>query len=146
MGKIHRHGDQFSSSPVNTAPKLPPIDIDAPSTPLASARSTGGNHLEIDNARHDAFRPISHAIVKLASHVRGDQASEPFHQMFCPMVKGGAGDWLQPDSNLLNPYWGSQMLTCGDVVRTLSPAPESATAEMDVHEHSATHGEAKVQP
>ena len=104
------------------------------------------HHLEIDKARHDAFRPISHAIVKLASHVRGDQASEPFHQMFCPMVKGGAGDWLQPDSTLLNPYWGSQMLTCGDVVRTLSPAPESATAEMDVHEHSATHGEAKVQP
>ena len=104
------------------------------------------HHLEIDKARHDAFRPISHAIVKLASHVRGDQASEPFHQMFCPMVKGGAGDWLQRDSNLLNPYWGSQMLTCGDVVRTLSPAPESATAEMDVHEHSATHGEAKVQP
>lgn len=104
------------------------------------------HHLEIDKARHDAFRPISHAIVKLASHIRSDQASEPFHQMFCPMVKGGAGDWLQPDSNLLNPYWGSQMLTCGDVVRTLSPAPESATAEMDVHDHSATHGEAKVQP
>ena len=104
------------------------------------------HHLEIDKARHDAFRPISHAIVKLASHVRGDQASEPFHQMFCPMVKGGAGDWLQPDSTLLNPYWGSQMLPCGDVVRTLTPAPESATAEMDVHEHSATHGEAKVQP
>lgn len=104
------------------------------------------HHLEIDKARHDAFRPISHAIVKLASHVRGDQASEPFHQMFCPMVKGGAGDWLQPDSTLLNPYWGSQMLTCGDVVRTLTPAPESATAEMDVHDHSATHGEAKVQP
>ncbi len=104
------------------------------------------HHLEIDKARHDVFRPISHAIVKLASHIRSDQASEPFHQMFCPMVKGGAGDWLQPDSNLLNPYWGSQMLTCGDVVRTLAPAPDSATAEMDVHDHSATHGEAKVQP
>lgn len=79
------------------------------------------HHLDIDKARLEAFRPISHAIVTLASLVRNNDAQQSFHQMFCPMVKGGGGDWLQPTDELRNPYWGSQMLTCGDVVRTLPP-------------------------
>jgi len=73
------------------------------------------HHLDLDKARHEAFRPISHAVVTLATLVRGESARQPFHHMFCPMVKGGAGDWLQPTSDLLNPYWGSEMLDCGEV-------------------------------
>ena len=77
------------------------------------------HHLDIDRARHEAFRPISHAVVTLASLVRGEGAEQPFHHMFCPMVKGGAGDWLQPTDALRNPYYGSEMLRCGETVRTL---------------------------
>lgn len=75
------------------------------------------HHLELDQARHEAFRPISHAVVTLATMVRGDSADTEFHHMFCPMVKGGAGDWLQPTKQLRNPYYGSKMPRCGDVVR-----------------------------
>jgi membrane fusion protein, copper/silver efflux system len=74
------------------------------------------HHMNLNKARHDAFRPISHAVVTLATLARGESASTPFHHMFCPMVKGGAGDWLQDNGRLINPYWGSQMLTCGEVV------------------------------
>lgn len=77
------------------------------------------HHLEIDNARLQAFRPISHAIVTLATKIRSSETDQPYSHMFCPMVKGGAGDWLQSNDELRNPYWGSQMLTCGDVVRQL---------------------------
>ena len=85
------------------------------------------HHLSLEKARHDAFRPISHAMVELATLVRSDGADKPYHHMFCPMVKGGAGDWLQADSKLLNPYYGSKMLRCGEVVRKIPPAtaPES---------------------
>jgi Cu(I)/Ag(I) efflux system membrane fusion protein len=85
--------------------------------------------LALDAARHDAFRPISHAIVRLASQVRSSEATEVYSQMFCPMVKGGGGDWLQPNSSLRNPYWGSKMLTCGDVVRQF---PTSGTQAANV--------------
>lgn len=90
------------------------------------------HHLELDKARHEAFRPISHAVVNLAAHVRGESGDKPFHHMFCPMVKGGAGDWLQASEKLANPYWGSQMLRCGEHVRafpakTDSPPKETAT-------------------
>ncbi len=85
------------------------------------------HHMEIEQARLEAFRPISHAVVRLAATTRGDQATQAFSHMFCPMVKGGAGDWLQPNSDLRNPYWGSRMLTCGDVVRQFPVA--SGTGE-----------------
>jgi Cu(I)/Ag(I) efflux system membrane fusion protein len=80
------------------------------------------HHLDLDKARLDAFRPISHSIVALAVSVRGDAAGRTFHHMFCPMVKGGAGDWLQATGLLRNPYFGSQMIGCGEVIREFLPA------------------------
>ncbi|HJN09584.1 MAG TPA: efflux RND transporter periplasmic adaptor subunit [Pirellulaceae bacterium] len=74
------------------------------------------HHLDLGKARHDAFRPISHAVVTLATLLRGEGATTTYHHMFCPMVDGGAGDWLQPTSELVNPYKGSKMLHCGEIV------------------------------
>lgn len=81
---------------------------------------------DLDAVRHESFRPISHAIVTLASLARGEMARQPFHHIFCPMVKGGAGDWLQTSRRPVNPYWGSQMLNCGEHVRELQAASPSA--------------------
>ena len=49
--------------------------------------------------------------------------------MFCPMVKGGAGDWLQQNDVLRNPYYGSEMLECGERVRELLPANDTTERE-----------------
>jgi hypothetical protein len=38
------------------------------------------------------------------------------------MVPGGGGDWLQQEGELLNPYFGSQMLRCGEKVAEYPPA------------------------
>ncbi|MCC9602507.1 efflux RND transporter periplasmic adaptor subunit [Stieleria sp. JC731] len=78
------------------------------------------HHHKIDEARQK-FKPISHAVVRLATIARGESAKQPFHQFFCPMVKQGEGDWLQDNDLLSNPYWGSEMLRCGELVRTISP-------------------------
>lgn len=38
---------------------------------------------------------------------------------YCPMARDGQGaSWLQPQKNVLNPYYGSMMLRCGDLERT----------------------------
>jgi Cu(I)/Ag(I) efflux system membrane fusion protein len=73
------------------------------------------HHMELAAAR-EAFKPVSHIVVTLATQYRGEKATQPFTHFFCPMVKGGGGDWLQLDEKLLNPYWGSQMLHCGEKV------------------------------
>lgn len=73
------------------------------------------HHLDLAEARK-SFKPVSHAIVTLAAKIRGENSKQAFTHFFCPMVKGGGGDWLQPGGDLLNPYYGSEMLHCGSKV------------------------------
>ncbi|MDA0921699.1 MAG: DUF3347 domain-containing protein, partial [Planctomycetota bacterium] len=81
------------------------------------------HHMELADARK-AFKTVSHAIVTLATQVRGDAAANTFTHFFCPMVKGGSGDWLQPGGDLLNPYFGSEMLHCGEKVRVFEASAQ----------------------
>ncbi|MBC8355779.1 MAG: efflux RND transporter periplasmic adaptor subunit [Planctomycetes bacterium] len=105
------------------------------------------HHLDLDKARHEAFRPISHAVVSLATIVRSATARQSFHHMFCPMVEGGAGDWLQPTSDLVNPYKGREMLRCGEIIHEFSAnghRPEDSASKPhdddapNSHKHSGT--------
>lgn len=73
------------------------------------------HHLDLAGARK-AFKPISHAVVTLSTQVRSAAAKSAFTHFYCPMVPGGGGDWLQPGGELLNPYFGSEMLRCGEKV------------------------------
>jgi len=44
----------------------------------------------------------------------------PTYYQFCPMANGGKGaNWLSKESAIKNPYFGSQMLTCGKIVETI---------------------------
>jgi Cu(I)/Ag(I) efflux system membrane fusion protein len=39
-----------------------------------------------------------------------------WYQAYCPMAQSGEGaTWLQPQAELLNPYFGSAMLHCGEI-------------------------------
>ncbi|XFE75263.1 hypothetical protein V8V91_03475 [Algoriphagus halophilus] len=39
----------------------------------------------------------------------------------CPMADSNKGaDWLSLDQNIVNPYFGQSMLTCGEVTKTLN--------------------------
>lgn len=105
-------------------------EIDEETTALARTVAREAEHLhhmELKEAR-TAFKPISHAIVEMATRVRSDNARRPFTHFYCPMVPGGGGDWLQAQGELLNPYFGSEMLRCGEKVRELPPQgkPEPA--------------------
>jgi Cu(I)/Ag(I) efflux system membrane fusion protein len=92
---------------------------------VIAAKSEHLHHKDLTGARSD-FKSISHAVVTLATQVRSDEAKTSFTHFYCPMVKGGAGDWLQSDSKLLNPYFGSEMLHCGEKVQELDPPGEPA--------------------
>ncbi|MEC8305590.1 MAG: efflux RND transporter periplasmic adaptor subunit, partial [Planctomycetota bacterium] len=78
------------------------------------------HHLPLEEARMQ-FKPISHAILELATQIRGEGNERVFRHFFCPMVKEGEGDWLQFEERISNPYYGSQMLRCGELIRTLPP-------------------------
>ncbi len=55
------------------------------------------------------FQSLSQKAVKMA------KGREGYYVMHCPMVKGGAGSWVQADKKVANPYFGAQMLTCGGI-------------------------------
>jgi hypothetical protein len=56
--------------------------------------------------------------------------------MFCSMAKAS---WLQNKGDVKNPYYGSKMLGCGEVVG----GDSSGTASGGMHHHGMKHGEHK---
>jgi Cu(I)/Ag(I) efflux system membrane fusion protein len=79
-----------------------------------------------------AFEPLSSSVYVVAKRfgTSGAQAILRFH---CPMAFDGRGaDWLQNKAGTENPYFGSQMFTCGDQVEIVAPGPSK---EPDDHQH-----------
>ena len=74
----------------------------------------------LDGIRRPKFDELSAAMiqaVKSDTHAfEGD-----LYLMHCPMVYGQTGaDWIQDTDQLLNPYFGAEMLTCGTVQQNLT--------------------------
>jgi copper chaperone CopZ len=45
---------------------------------------------------------------------------QPVYYQFCPMANDGKGaNWLSKENAVKNPYYGSEMLTCGKTVETI---------------------------
>lgn len=69
----------------------------------------------LDAFRKPLFDQLSAQFIE-AVKAHTDAVSGDVFLMYCPMVYGDHGaDWLQNDGKLQNPFFGSMMLTCGDV-------------------------------
>lgn len=68
---------------------------------------------EIGHQR-DHFKSFSDNFYKLAKAVK--LSEQPIYQSYCPMKKAY---WLSSEAAIKNPYYGSQMLTCGKVSDTI---------------------------
>jgi hypothetical protein len=65
--------------------------------------------------QREHFANFSVNFFKLAKAVK--LTSQPVYYAYCPMKKSY---WLSADAGIKNPYYGSQMLTCGKVTETLN--------------------------
>jgi hypothetical protein len=53
-------------------------------------------------------------LIKVATY------ESPVFYQFCPMANDGKGaNWLSKEDTVKNPYYGSQMLSCGKTVETI---------------------------
>ena len=70
---------------------------------------------DLDALRRPHFEKLSNALIDaIKTQPQGIETS--VYLMHCPMVYPDRGaDWLQPTDDLRNPYFGSMMLTCGEV-------------------------------
>lgn len=52
--------------------------------------------------------------------IKVSKTETPVYFQFCPMANDGKGaNWLSKENEVKNPYYGSQMLTCGKTVETI---------------------------
>ncbi len=79
-----------------------PSQISQQATALADARDLA--------AARAAFKPLSESLIKYAKS--SGITPGAYVEVYCSMAKAG---WLQSDKAVKNPYYGSSMLTCGQV-------------------------------
>jgi len=52
--------------------------------------------------------------------IKVSKPAETIYYQYCPMANDGKGaNWLSKESAIKNPYYGSQMLSCGKTVETI---------------------------
>ena len=70
--------------------------------------------------RRSPFQPLSDDLIRLV-RANGIDAVGDAYVVHCPMAAGGDGaDWLSDKPEVVNPYFGDSMLSCGTVTDTLS--------------------------
>ncbi len=78
-----------------------------------------GHIAETKNAgqQRDHFTTLSKNMYEL---MKISKIETPIYYQNCPMFNDGKGaNWLSKESTIKNPYYGSQMLTCGKTVETI---------------------------
>lgn len=84
----------------------------------------------LEELRRPHFEVLSNAMIETLRD--NPRAPKGLHIMHCPMVYDERGaDWIQDSPALLNPYFGSMMLQCGETKEVLG-TPAGGEAK---HEH-----------
>ena len=67
--------------------------------------------------QRDHFMTLSKNMYQL---IKVSKTETPTYYQFCPMANDGKGaNWLSKENAIKNPYYGSQMLSCGKTVETI---------------------------
>ena len=62
-------------------------------------------------AAREAFGPLSDAVIARVQAEQSKGGATDLRLAYCPMARRA---WLQREEQLRNPYFGAQMLTCGE--------------------------------
>lgn len=90
--------------------------------------------ISIDQAR-SSFNVLSKGMLRM-QELFGHRGPEPHYEVHCPMAFGEGASWLQPFEETRNPFYGSSMLTCGDLKREFTPIPPSEPAPAPAAGHN----------
>ena len=72
------------------------------------------SEVKVIEHQREHFVSLSSNMYKLIKGVK--LSTEPVYKMYCPMKKAY---WLSKDPVIRNPYYGKQMLSCGQVSETI---------------------------
>ena len=86
---------------------------------LAELKEDAEHIADIKDAsqQRDHFMTLSK---KMYALIKVSKTETPIYYQFCPMANDGKGaNWLSKENAVKNPYYGSEMLTCGKTVETI---------------------------
>lgn len=70
-------------------------------------------------AQRDHFKPLSKSMEAIISRFKNTGAT--IYVQFCPMADSNKGaSWLSLDRDIINPFFGNQMLSCGEITKTIN--------------------------
>ncbi len=91
-----------------------------PGQVLKAARAMDGKMLD---EQRKLFAPLSNSVIQM---IQVCPPSKAFgRQLFvahCPMAFGTGADWIQTDTQIKNPFYSSEMKTCGEIKQTIATA------------------------
>jgi hypothetical protein len=58
----------------------------------------------------EAFKPLSASLIKYLADKKAGKGV--YHEVYCPMANAS---WLQMGKDIRNPYYGKEMLDCGEI-------------------------------
>ncbi len=82
--------------------KMLPPDVAKQADILAQAKDL--------KAAREAFKPLSASLIKYLADKKAGKGV--YHEVYCPMANAS---WLQLGKDVRNPYYGKEMLDCGEV-------------------------------
>jgi membrane fusion protein, copper/silver efflux system len=81
-------------------------------TQLSGHATAMANTADLDALRRELV-PLSELVERSAAMFHADVG--PLFRAVCPMVDGAEGSWLSRAEEVRNPYYGEEMLECGEV-------------------------------
>lgn len=75
-------------------------------------------HLQDIEPLREAFQTVSITMIEMTNAF--NPLKETIYVQHCPMADNNKGaDWLSSEKEIKNPYFGSSMLTCGEVTKEI---------------------------
>ncbi|MCX6969167.1 MAG: hypothetical protein NTV93_03310 [Verrucomicrobia bacterium] len=71
-------------------------------------------------AAREAFKPLSAALI--TALLSQKSIAGQYYEAFCPMAKAS---WIQIGKKIANPYFGADMLGCGEIRKPLGGSPQN---------------------
>jgi len=67
--------------------------------------------------QREAFSGLSEDVYTL---IKAAKLQSTFYYIHCPMFNNGKGaNWISKENQVKNPYYGSQMISCGSIIETI---------------------------
>lgn len=99
---MDEHANAIAAAVKGDAAKTLPPDVARQAETLAQAK-------DLKTAR-EAFKPLSASLIKYMSDQKAGKGV--YHEVYCPMADAS---WLQTGKDIRNPYYGKEMLDCGEL-------------------------------